>query len=571
MTNLVPTPTDPDRQPRIREFATLTEALDAAEGGLAGLNFHSSRGDLAEVLSYTDLAHQAREVGSRLLALGLEPGARVGVLAETHGDFLRGFMGALYAGLAPCPMPLPAAFGSRDGYGLQIQRIVEVADPGAVLVPDEYLDWVVPAMEPFGLAYVGPISGLPPKGPPAEGGGSPDDLAYLQFSSGTTGAPKGVAVTHRGLMANLAGMGHDALNVSGADRGVSWLPFYHDMGLVGCVLMPMAAHLSIDYLATRDFIRRPGLWPAMISRAGATMTYAPSFGYELAARRGRAAEGLNLAQWRIAGIGGDMIRAGNLADFSQAYAPFGFNPDSYLPSYGMAELTLGLTFTALGSGARMHALDPDALEEGRVKPAPGDGRAREFAICGKPLDGHDISVRLPDGSEAPEGAVGQIFARGPSVMQGYFRNPEATAEILEAGGWLDTGDLGFLDENGELTLTGRAKDLIIVNGRNIWPQDIEWTVETNLNGIREGGVVAFGATTSHETEQEQLTVVIECRKGDAEARAELTRQADALVREVYQLSPVVALSRPGALPRTSSGKLSRSKAREMYLSGAFGP
>ena len=568
MTDLRPTPTDYRPELRIDSVSTFVEILERAAETSAGMNFYGPRGDLAEVLSYADLLDDARDTAGRLLALGLQPGDRVGLLAETQGDFVRAFMGAMCAGLAPSPMPLPVAFGAKDVYGPEILDIATVADIAAMIVPEDYLDWVVEPLESRKLRYIGPLAGLPEAGPGNTTGAKAEDLAYLQFSSGTTGSPKGVAVTHRGLLANLAGM-QTALNMTGEDRGVSWLPFYHDMGLVGCVLMPIASRISIDYLATRDFIRRPGLWPTMISRARATMSYAPSFGYELAARRGRAAEGLNLDCWRIAGIGGDMIRSGNLSEFTKVYAPHGFSAGSFTPSYGMAELTLGLTFSAVGSGCRTHRLSPEALEAGLAQKPDTDARGRDFAICGVPLQGHEVEVRLPCGSPAQRRQIGQVYARGPSVMQGYFRDPAATDEILDDSGWLDTGDIGFLDENGELSLTGRAKDLIIVNGRNIWPQDVEWTMEQRIEGIRDGTVVAFSTNPAHDTEQERLTIVIEHRKGQKIPGQTVTEQADSLLRQVYQLSPIVALCAPGSLPRTSSGKLSRSKARKMYLSGQF--
>ncbi|MEM8792428.1 MAG: fatty acyl-AMP ligase [Pseudomonadota bacterium] len=568
MTDLTPTPIDPSREPRIETFATLMDALDSASGGVTGMNFHGPRGDLIEVVSYAALSEQARNVGSRLLSLGLEAGDRVGLIAETHADFVRAFMGSLYAGLCPCPMPLPAAFGAKDSYGHQIRKIGEVADFRAVITPEEYLEWIEEPLGERDLLHLGPISGLPEAGSVLTANPGPDDLAYLQFSSGTTGAPKGVAVTHRSLMANLYGM-QQVLELTGRDRGMSWLPFYHDMGLVGCMLLPLAAHFSIDYLATRDFIRRPGLWPTMISRAEVSLSYSPSFGYELAARRGRNAEGLSLKSWRIAGIGGDMIRAGNLSEFTETYAPHGFDRRSFTPSYGMAELTLGLTFSAAGAGCRTHRLSTEALSKGLVRNSDDDTRAQDFAICGKPLPGHQIELRRADGSKTGEREIGKVFAYGPSLMKGYFRDPEATAECLDEAGWLDTGDIGFIDENGELVLTGRAKDLIIVNGRNIWPQDIEWTMEQRIQGIRDGSVAAFGINSSHNDTQEQLTVVIEHRNGQKESAEAISEEVDALLRQVYQLSPVVALSRPGSLPRTSSGKLSRSKAREMYLAGLF--
>lgn len=563
MNTLTPMPEDRDRVVKAASFATLTQALEAASFARTGMNFYGPRGDLVEVLPYADLVDQSREIGARLLALGLVPGDRVGMLAETHADFVRAFAGALYVGLVPCPMPLPPAFGGRMDYSAQIEGIAKVAKFRAVIAPEDFLDWVVEPLAHFGLLFVGTVSDLPEGQTVTEAASDPEGLAYLQFSSGTTGSPKGVAVTHAGLMANLSAM-QEALEITGADRGVSWLPFYHDMGLVGCMLLPMVTQFSIDYLATRDFVRRPALWPLMISRARATVSYAPSFGYRLAAQRGRAADGLDLSSWRIAGIGGDMIRTGNLSSFSDVYAAHGFDPKAFTPSYGMAELTLGLTFAADGAGCRAHALDPSVLEDGIAQDASDGTRSREFAICGKALPGHEVEVRLADGSHAGTRQIGNVFARGPSVMQGYFLDPEATRDVLAEDGWLDTGDIGFIDENGELTLTGRAKDLIIVNGRNIWPQDVEWTIEQRIEGIREGCVVAFETTPSHETDQEQVTLVIEHRNPKDD---EISRQAGSLMQQVYQLTPVVALSRPGSLPRTSSGKLSRSKAREMYLAG----
>lgn len=571
---LTTTPTDPGQASRPGTFATLTEALDYAAAGRSGMNFYGPRGDLAEVLSYADLAEQGRETGGRLLARGLEPGDRVGLIAETEADFVRAFMGCLFARLIPCPMPLPAAFGAKGAYGGQLQRIAAVADVSAVIAPEAYLDWVRPPLTEPGTAssllFIGPLGSLADLTPQdiANEHPDPEATAYLQFSSGTTQAPKGIAISHRAMMANIIGMVRDALKIDGRDRGVSWLPFYHDMGLVGCMLLPIGAQMSIDYLATRDFIRRPGLWPTMISRAGATMSYAPSFGYELAAKRGRSVEGLDLSRWRIAGIGGDMIKVANLNEFTSTFAPHGFDASSFLPSYGMAEVSLGLTFSALGSGCRSHRLDLDQLDRGKAVKA-NTGRARDFAICGTALPGHEVEVRDPSGAALPEGKVGKVFARGPSIMQGYFNNPDSTAEVLDQAGWLDTGDLGsFVD--GELVLTGRAKDLIIVNGRNIWPQDIEWTLEHRVAGAREGGVVAFGgAEDDGDGREEEVTIVIECRTSQPDGREALKTEADALVREIHGVSPRVALSKPGLLPRTSSGKLSRAKARDMFLAGSF--
>jgi len=560
------TPTDRRRPLSPGCFDTLVEALDYAAGAATGMNFHGPRGALDEALCYGRLAEEAREAGARLLGLGLEPGDRVGLVAETDGDFVRAFMGAVVAGLVPCPMPLPTAFSARSLYGEQIARIAEVADMSAVILAESYRPLLADALEPRELAYVGPLAGIdaPPRTLPAPP--APDAIAYLQFSSGTTRAPRGIAVTHRALMANIRGMAMHALKIGAGDRGVSWLPFYHDMGLVGSLLLPLGAQMSVDYIATRDFVRRPGLWPVLISRGRGTISYAPSFGYQLAAQRARVTEPLDLSCWRVAGIGGDIIKTANLEQFADAYAPHGFRRESFLPSYGMAELTLGFTFDSRSAPYRAEIVDAHALERGvaerRVNGAPA---SRAFVRCGTPLPEHEVEIRDESGRPLGERMVGRVFARGPSVMTGYFRDAEATAAVLSPDGWLETGDKGYLAE-GELVITGRSKDLIIVNGRNLWPQDIEWMLEDRMSALREGSVAAFGI---EQDEGEGLVVVLEHAGNGETPRERLRRECGGLVREVFGLEPRIHFSRVGQLPRTSSGKLSRARAREMCRAGLF--
>jgi fatty-acyl-CoA synthase len=560
------TPTDRGIPFRPGRFATFPEALDGAAGAATGMNFHDARGGLVEAIGYARLAAEARLAGGRMLGLGLLPGDRVGLVAETDGDFVRAFVGAVLAGLVPCPMPLPTAFGVRAEYAGQLRRIAAVADCSALILAEPYRALVGDAFAGAGLAYAGPLDGIRaapeplPATPP-----DPDRLAYLQFSSGTTRAPRGVAVTHRALMANLGAMA-DVLGIGAGDRGVSWLPFYHDMGLVGCMLLPIATGMSIDYLATRDFVRRPGLWPTMMSRARATLSYAPSFGFQLAAQRVPLNGSLDLSAWRVAGVGGDMVKTGNLDEFAAVYAPHGFRPESFLASYGMAELTLGLTFSAPGGGYRADHLLSRPLEQDFARPVPaGTEGTRAFARCGVPLPGHEVEIRDAAGRRLGEYRVGGVFARGPSMMQGYFREPAATAEVLSADGWLETGDKGYLAE-GELVITGRSKDLIIINGRNIWPQDIEWTLEHRIESLREGGVAAFGIDAD---QGERLGVVLQTPRSDPNGRDSLRSEADRLIRQLFGLAPEIFFSRPGLLPRTSSGKLSRAQVREMHRAGRF--
>jgi fatty-acyl-CoA synthase len=573
MPALSPTPTDNAIGKRVGDFATLTNALDYAAAGVGGMNFYTARGELADVIGWAEMRDDALAVAGRFLARGLQPGDRVAIVAETEADFSRALMGCLYARLVPCPVPLPSAFGSRIAYGEQLRRIADVASISAAVAPKMFRDWIAESLTDQALAFVGTLAELDNTGValPPENRPDTDEIAYLQFSSGTTSFPKGVAVTHGAMMANIRAMAVHGLELREGDRGVSWLPYYHDMGLVGGVMVPIACQMSADYLTTRDFILRPGIWLELISRNRGTMTYAPSFGYDLAARRARPNANLDLSCWRIAGIGGDIIKVANLKNFAATFAQYGFRSESFLPSYGMAEAALGLTFAPLGAGARTEAVDINRLRDEHTAVAPAKGaRSREFAICGRPLPDHKIEIRDDAGTVLPEGRVGKIFTCGPSLMRGYFDNPEETARVLSADGWLDTGDLGYM-RNGEVIVTGRVKDLIIVNGRNIWPQDIEWSIETHVDGAKEGSVAAFQLADEGDdsAELERVGLVVECRRREPAEREALRDAVHTVVRKICGIEAHVELAAPGALPRTSSGKLSRSKTRDMFLAGAF--
>jgi fatty-acyl-CoA synthase len=395
---------------------------------------------------------------------------------------------------------------------------------------------------------------------------TPDDPCYVQFSSGSTRNPTGVLCTHRALMANTLAITRHGLKVVPQDRALSWLPLYHDMGLVGFLLSPLAAQMTVDLLPTGAFVRRPLMWLDLISKNRATVSYSPSFGYDLCARRGDGTrEGLDLSAWRIAGCGGDMVRPGPLLGFAERYESAGFSATAFVASYGMAEATLALTMAPLGQGLRFDAVDVDRMERDGVVKAGGGARSRAFVRCGPVLPEHELEVRDDAGAVLPEGHVGRIFVRGPSLMKGYFGEPEASARVLSADGWLDTGDLGYLVD-GEIVPTGRAKDLILLNGRNVWPQDLEWSAETEIEKLRSGDVAAFSVD---EDAGEQLVVLVQARSSDPEVRRTLTEDVAALLRARHGVEARVELVGAHALPQTSSGKLSRSKARALFLSGAF--
>ena len=552
---------------RRANFETFVEALEYLEGVQSGMNFHDGRGALAHAVPYTEILERCRETAARLLATGMKPGERVGIVAETSPDFIFAFTGAIYARLIPCPMPLPPAFGDKKVYSEQVSRIADVARVSAVIAPEPLIEMVGADIDTAKLNYFGPLDGLPSgemssTREPVD----PDSLAYLQFSSGTTSTPKGIAVTHRALMANIEAISAHGLVINQDDRGVSWLPFYHDMGLVGNMLLPIANQVSVSFLGTSNFVRRPGLWPKIMSETEGTITYSPSFGYHLAARAARFKDPIDLTRWRLAGVGGDAIKPSELSSFAEAYKPHGFEETSFLPSYGMAELTLGMTFGEHGKGCVSVDLDPTALESGEAVAANGHGSST-FVVCGEPLPNHKLQIRDTDDRILANGKCGRIMAFGPSMMREYYNDPDLTQQSLSEDGWLDTGDRGFMTGDGQLVITGRIKDLIILNGRNIWPQDIEWNLETAFKDrLREGSFAAFDVERDGV---DRVVVIVECRESDPDERESLREEVRRAVKVSNALEPIVVLGKRGQLPRTTSGKLSRAETRKIYLAGAF--
>ncbi len=556
-------------------FHTLTDALDYAATGATGYNFHDARGTLVRAYPYAAVAEDARGVARRLLGRGLERGDRVALIAETGPEFVQLFYGCLHAGVLPVPLPLPTSFGGREAYVEQLRIQIRSSAPRLVVGPDALGALVAEAAA--GLADVFGWSGFLALEAPALDlpAADPDAVAYLQYSSGSTRFPHGVAVTHRAVMANLCGHAL-SMAIGPGDRGVSWLPWYHDMGLVGTLLSPMAAQISVDFLATDDFARRPLTWLTLISRnPGNSLSYSPTFGYDICARRVSSqtdvAHRFDLSRWRLAGNGADMIRPDICQAFVDAFAAAGFRAEAFTPSYGLAEATLAVTVAPLGQGIVCDLVDERRLAgEGLADtPMASDRPARFRAIvdCGVPVAGLTVEARGTDGQPLPDRQIGRIFVRGLGVMQGYFRDPEATQAVLSADGWLDTGDMGYLVD-GHLFIVGRAKDMIILNGKNHWPQDIEWAIE-QLEGFKAGDIAAFAITTPQG--EEAPAVLVQCRTSDPVERARLKDAIRQKVRAITGMHCVVELVPPRTLPRTSSGKLSRVKARQLYLSGEIVP
>jgi len=566
------TPTLDSLPRRLADFGTIGEALDYAAKGTRGLNFHDARGSLTRGYTYAELREDALVAARRFVALGIKPGDRIALIAETGPEFAAFFFGAVYAGAWPVPLPLPTSFGGRDAYIDQLAIQLDSCDPALFLYPPELAEFgsdaaAMPGVESRSwstLEAIEPASGELPAA-------RPDDIAYLQYSSGSTRFPHGVAVTHRALLDNLRAHGI-GLQVLETDRCVSWLPWYHDMGLVGCFLSPIALQLSVDYLKTEDFARRPLAWLDMITRnPGTSISYSPTFGYDICSRRmssqTRAADRFDLSRWRIAGNGADMIRPDVMQAFVDCFDEAGFKASAFCPSYGLAEATLAVSLMPPGEGIRLELVEENELSGCAPADEERPRRYRAVVNCGKPVTGMEIEIRGSDGELLPDRGIGKVYVRGQSVMHSYFRDEESTRACLSDNGWLDTGDMGYMS-SGYIFIVGRAKDMIIINGRNHWPQDIEWAVE-QLPGFKSGDIAAFAITGP--SGEETPAVLVHCRVSDNEERGRLRDEIRERVRAITGISPVVELIPPRTLPRTSSGKLSRTKARNLYLSGEIQP
>jgi fatty-acyl-CoA synthase len=554
---------------RWSDFSTLGEALDYAATGKRGLNFHDPRGKLVRAYPYAELRQDALSAAYRFLAMGVQAGDRVALIAETGAEFAALFFGCIYARAWPVPLPLPTSFGGKDGFIDQLAVQMQSAQPKMLIYPQEITEMAQAAAAKAGCAAqawedFNQREAVPHTLPQSD----TNDIAYLQYSSGSTRFPHGVAVTHHALLSNLAAHAH-GMQLEQDDRCISWLPWYHDMGLVGCLLSPLANQVSADYLKTENFARRPLAWLDLISRhQGTSISYSPTFGYDICARRISSisdAGRFDLSRWRVAGNGADMIRPDVMQNFVDAFAASGFKPAAFLPSYGLAEATLAVTLMPPGEGIRVELVEESELS-GEAPAPDAPKRYRAIVNCGKPVRDVQVEIRGDDGAALPEQKIGKVWCAGSPIMQGYYCDEAATAACM-VNGWLDTGDMGYMSD-GYLYIVGRAKDMIIINGKNHWPQDIEWAVE-QLPGFKTGDIAAFSITNS--VGEEVPAVLVHCRTTSDAERAVLHEAVKDKVRSVTGMHCVVELIPPRTLPRTSSGKLSRAKARNLYLNGDITP
>ena len=567
MNKLCPTRANTVLPVKIAPYTNLVDALEYAAQGDTGFNFYDGRGHLSSVLSYTDLRDEARVIARKLLGLGCERGARVGIIAETEPMFHKFFFACQYAGLIPVALPAGIQLGAHGAYVSQVRRMLKSCGASIVVAPDTHANFMAEAVQGLDLLMAGKqadFDSLPEADVEFEPLGA-DDPAYLQYTSGSTSFPRGVEVTQKTVLNNLMEIARYGLKLSAKDRFVSWLPFYHDMGLVGFILVPLIGQLSVDYLGSRTFAMRPRLWLKILSDNGGTISSAPTFGYALCAKRLRPAdvEGYDLSNWRAACVGAERINPEPLEEFAAILQPSGFDHKAFVACYGMAECVLATSFAPLGEGLNIDVVDRDLMAEtGEARPFVGDALSTStYVDCGKLLPGFEFSVLDDDGNELDNRHCGHIHLKGPSVMRGYFLDEKSTAEVLSGDGWLNTGDIGYrIDDH--LVITSRSKDVIIIKGRNIWPYDLE-VLAQQIGGVKLGGVAAFSISSSDR--EEQAVLVVETKERDANSRLHIIEEISRSIHAHFGINVVIDLTPRGTLPRTSSGKLSRSQSKQDYL------
>lgn len=537
----------------------------------AHIQFYTDAGD-GEAISYAQLYQGALALARGLQQLGLGPGQAVSIMLPTSREYFFSFFGILLAGGIPVPIYPPARPSQLEDHLRRHARIlsncqatslitVNEAKPVARLLKAqlESLQHIITAEELMASQgnFVAPVI-------------TPQDTAFVQYTSGSTGNPKGVVLSHANLLANIRAMG-ERVQADAQDIFVSWLPLYHDMGLIGAWLGSLYYAALFVVMSPLDFLARPQRWLQAIHRYRGTLSAAPNFGYELCLHRLQDAqlEGLDLSSWRAAFNGAETVSPETVVQFPQRFARFGFRPTAMMPVYGLAECSVGLAFPPLDQGVRIdHIQRQTFTRSGKAIPVDHhDPTALRFVACGKVLAGHEIRIADAGGHELPEREEGRLQFRGPSATSGYLRNAEATEQLFD-GDWLDSGDLAYLSE-GDLYLTGRTKDVIIRAGRNLYPHELEEAVG-DMPDIRKGRVVVFGATDPI-TGTERLVVLAETRSQDPDTLAHMRSEINAIATELCGDPPDdIVLAPPNTVLKTSSGKIRRSACRELYEGGFLG-
>jgi acyl-CoA synthetase (AMP-forming)/AMP-acid ligase II len=559
-------------------MADLMARQAAAHGARTAFVFVPERGDARPALTFAELDRRARALAARLLRRAA-PGDRAVLLFPPGLDFVVAFHGCLAAGLVAVPLMPPR----RAAVGDASAAILSDCVPRLALTSAEFAGARPDLLTRFGAGLVWEMVDAAQEFSDA-GSSLParrrDDLAFLQYTSGSTSTPKGVMVGHGNLLANLE-MIRAAMSNTADSTSVGWVPVYHDMGLMMGVMQPMYVGALSVMMAPAAFMQRPLNWLRAISTFGARVTSAPNFAFDLCVDRCRPElmDGIDLSCLKIALNGAEPLKADTVARFTETFAPYGFAPGAMYPGYGLAEATLLVTGGTRGEGASTRRVSRAGLQQGVARAPEGDADAQDSVACGRVLEGERIAIVDPDRFVAlAAGVVGEIWVSGAHVTQGYWRNEPASAAafpVAALGGgdaerWLRTGDLGFLDADGALHVTGRIKDLIIIRGVNHYPQDIERTMQTAHPALRRDWGAAFSVPDAHGVER--LVVVQEVertQRHDLDVDEILARIREAVATEHEVAIHAIALIRPASLPKTTSGKVQRARTRQLWLDGAL--
>ena len=545
----------------------LLQRIERAAARATGVTFVV--GGSEEIVSWGELHEQAKAYAAALQARGVRPGDHVALLSPTTRPLVTAIQGTWLAGATIVVLPLPMRLSSIEEFVAQTRRRIRHADASLVVVDPELAAFVTPEAGDPPMVGFDDLAAGPPGGRWVRPPDDPDRLAILQFTSGSTSDPKGVMLPDRVLCANLDAVAEAAALDPDEDVLVSWLPLYHDMGLVGLLTLPMSTGARLVLGAPQDFTAKPARWMEWVSTYGGTATAGPNFSWVLATRALDRSEPLDLSRLRVALNGAEPIDPDQVEAFVAAGRRHGLRPEAVFPAFGMAEVAIGGTFPAPLSGMATDCVDRRVLETERYAAPtdPGTEGSRRLPLLGRPVPGLEIRIVDPDtGSPLREREVGELEIRGTSVTPGYYRRPHANAELFHDG-WLRTGDLSYLLD-GQLVVCGRIKDVIIVGGRNMFPEDVERAVG-HLEGVRAGNVIAFGV--GGDRGRESLVVVAESRAADDDLVA-VRRLVAERVRDVMGVpAKDIVLVAPGTLPKTSSGKLQRSLCKQYYRDGRLDP
>jgi fatty-acyl-CoA synthase len=538
---------------------TLLARIEAAADTSSAITFLGSAAPdhRAERISWAELHEDARGVAAALQAAGVAPADRVAIVGPTSRPLVTAIQATWLAGATVVCLPLPMRLGSIEAFAAQTRARIANAGARVVLVDPELEPFLVTEPGDPPVLRITELAGAAAAWErPIE---DPDALAMLQFTSGSTDDPKGVKLPHRCIVNNIDAIVEGA-ELGADDVGVSWLPLYHDMGLIGMLTTPMTTGFDLGIAPPQDFLAAPADWMHWMSDLRATLACGPNFAYALAARALRRVDGLDLSRWRLALNGAEPIDPGAVESFLDTGAAHGLDPKSAFCVYGMAEATLAISFPLPGTGMAVDTVDRVALERDRYAAPPKAGAdTRRLALLGRPLRGLEVRVCDRDtGAPVGDREVGELELRGTSVTPGYWQRDDVTRATFRDD-WLRTGDLGYLVD-GEVVVCGRIKDVIIVGGRNVFPEEIERAAAA-VDGVRAGNVIAFGTTGRRN--KEGIVVVAETR---ADEPRRLHDEVVERVCDVVGIPPLeVILVQPGSLPKTSSGKLQRSLCRTQYL------